>query len=55
MTDNNVILIISVLALSACSTSPRNEPTDTAFLHVARAANESTTNLLTQVKHLDPK
>ncbi|WP_027712212.1 hypothetical protein [Dickeya chrysanthemi] len=55
MADKNVILIISVLALSACSTSSRDEPTDTAFLHVARAANECTTDLLTQVKHLDGK
>ncbi|MFB1116281.1 hypothetical protein RF240_10215 [Dickeya dadantii] len=55
MTKKNRILIISVLALSGCSTAPRNEPTDTAFRHVARAANECTADLLTQVKHLDGK
>ncbi|MGM3160529.1 hypothetical protein ACS25C_07055 [Dickeya undicola] len=55
MTDKNSILIFSVLALSACSMAPRNEPADSAFRHVALAANECTTDLLAQVKHLDGK
>ncbi|WKV51248.1 hypothetical protein [Dickeya fangzhongdai] len=55
MPYKNRISIISVLALSACSMAPRNAPTDTAFQHVARAANECTTDLLTQVRYLDGK
>ncbi|MBO8134855.1 hypothetical protein [Dickeya fangzhongdai] len=55
MMDKNRIFIISVLALSACAMTPRNEPADTAFQHVARAANECTTDLLAQVRHLDGK
>ncbi|AIR68144.1 hypothetical protein [Dickeya fangzhongdai] len=55
MTAKNRIFIISVLTLAACSMAPRNEPADTAFQHVARAANECTTDLLAQVRHLDGK